>query len=125
MHHILNYVKKYFTLPLAPIFIEKELRNLEIALDGLSALNSTKKSINYLHASQSYYNLPQDIRNRVKLLPEEINIRWRQGYECLYFWVVMNDKADNHAKSYLCKCIKHKTKNVEVRHQWRQTINIM
>ena len=50
---------------------------IEIALDGESALNSAKKSMNYLYIKQSCYDILQDICNRIKSLPEGINIKWR------------------------------------------------
>ena len=89
-------------------FFDIKQGQIEIALDGLSALKQAKKCIKDLLITQSCYDILQDISNRLKLLPEGIKIKWRhveghqkeKGYKNLDFWAVMNDKADNHAKAY-------------------------
>ena len=96
-------------------FFNIEQGQIEIALDGLSALNQAKKCTKDLLVTQSCYDLLQDISNRLKMLPEGIKIKWRhveghqkeKGYKKLDFWALMNGKADKHAKSYLQKCIKN------------------
>ncbi len=58
-------------------FFNIEQGQIEIALDGLSALNQAKKCIKNLLITQSCYDLLQDISNRLKMLPEGIKIKWR------------------------------------------------
>lgn len=97
-------------------YYEIEEGGFELALDGQSAMNSAKKSITNLKIQQSSYDILQDIRNRLKILPEGIKVKWRhveghqkeKGRTNIDFWGIMNDKADNIAKAFLRKSIKRK-----------------
>jgi hypothetical protein len=51
-------------------FFNIEHGGIKITLDGESALNSAKKSTNYLYIKQSCYDILQDIHNRIKTLKQ-------------------------------------------------------
>ena len=112
-------------------FFNIDQGGIEIALDGQSTLNRAKDSIDDLKIGQSCYDILQDIRNRLKLLPKGINIKWRhveghqkeKGRTNLDFWALMNDKCDKIAKSYLRKCIKKKRKHKPVQ-LWHEQMAI-
>ena len=50
---------------------------IEIVLDGESALNQAKEDFYQLKSSQSCFDILLDIRNHIKLLPNEFNIEWK------------------------------------------------
>ena len=112
-------------------FFNIEEGGFEIALDGQSAMNSAIASVENLKIHQSCYDILQDIRNRLKLMPEGITIKWRhveghqkeKGRTNLDFWGIMNDKADSIAKSFLRKCVKQKRKHQAVQ-LWYEHIAI-
>lgn len=54
---------------------------IEIALDGLSAMKQASTDNYYISIHQSYFNIIQDIRNRIKMLPIEIKWCWVEGHQ--------------------------------------------
>ena len=58
-------------------FFNIEEGGFTIALDGESAMNTAIASAENLKIHQSCYDILQDIRNRLKLMPDGIEIKWR------------------------------------------------
>ena len=84
---------------------------VEIALDSQSALNQASES-EYLCASQTSFNILQDIRERLQQQPIDIKWKWVEGHQDakgkkLDWWAKQNQKVDESAKDFVQNAIKY------------------
>ena len=85
--------------------------DIEIALDGLSAKNQVETNLDYLSVHQTCFDIIQDIRNRIELLPIKIKWRWVEGHQRekgrrkLDWWARQNERVDLLCKKFLTRCI--------------------
>jgi len=86
-----------------------EASGITIALDGESSLNQSKGDWP-LSTSQPCFDMLQDIRTRIDLLPIKITWKWVEGYQddnkhvALHWWARMNIKMDTLANEFLEDC---------------------
>ena len=84
---------------------------VEIALDSQLALNQASES-EYLCASQTSFDILQDIRGRLRQLPIDIKWKWVEGHQDkkgkkLDWWAKQNQKVDLSAKDFAQNAIKY------------------
>ena len=84
---------------------------VEIALDSQSALNQASES-EYLCASQTSFDILQDIRGRLRQLPIDIKWKWVEGHQDekgkkLDWWARQNQKVNLSAKDFVQNAIKY------------------
>ena len=82
--------------------------SITIALDGKSALDIASADAP-MKIERPDFDLLQDIRTRLSILPITINWRWVEGHQdkkgkSMDWWALQNKKLDLNAKSYLRKC---------------------
>ena len=94
---------------------------IEIALDGLSAMKQASTEDYHLSIHQSCFDIIQDIRNRIEMLPIKIKWRWVEGHQKergrtkLDWWGRQNERVDLLCKKYLTRCIRTKRQYKSVR----------
>jgi hypothetical protein len=82
--------------------------SIRIALDGESALDQTSAE-NPLKIDQADFDILQDIRERLHILPIKAGWKWVEGHQdkkgrTLDWWALQNQKVDLNAKAFLAKC---------------------
>ena len=90
---------------------------IEIACDEQSALKQLERD--YLHCTQTGFDILQDIQHRIKMLPIKIKWKWVKGHKLEKtgkenWWERQNRRVDLLAKNYLQKCINNKRKQESI-----------
>ena len=93
--------------------------SITIALDGSSALDQASAD-NPLKIDQPDFDILQDIRARLHLLPIKVEWRWVEGHQdekgkMMDWWALQNQKVDRNAKAFLQKCKQNKRQHRPVR----------
>jgi hypothetical protein len=93
--------------------------SITIALDRESALDQASAETP-LKVNQADFDILQDIRERLHILPIKVEWKWVEGHQdkkgrTLDWWALQNQKVDLNAKAFLAKCKQSNRKHHPVR----------
>ena len=104
--------------------------SITIALDGESALD-VSAAATIMKIGQADFDLVQEIRTRISILPITVNWKWVEGHQdrkgkSMDWWARKNTIVDGKAKSYLKQCKREKRVHRPVRllyEKWAVYVN--